>query len=93
MIEKSNDFYKCFFFMFDPVDPTHECISESCASWVLCPPGLLSTPKDGRQCVPSAPSLEVYFSVCVYVYFYKHILRWFVVGKGGEEKGLSQFLF
>lgn len=26
MIKKSNGFYKCFFFMFGPVDPTHECI-------------------------------------------------------------------
>ena len=26
MKEKSNGFYKCFFFVFDPVDPTDECI-------------------------------------------------------------------
>lgn len=26
MLEKLSGFYKCFFFIFDPVDPTHECI-------------------------------------------------------------------
>lgn len=26
MTEKLNDFHKCFFFMFDPMGPIHECI-------------------------------------------------------------------
>lgn len=58
---------------------------------MLCPPGLLPTPKDGRQCVPSATSLEFYFSVCLFLCAY------FKMVHGGErrgkKKGLADFLF
>lgn len=59
---------------------------------VLRPPGSLSMPKDGRQRVPSATSLELYFSVCVCLFLYAY----FKMVRDCErrrKKGLVAFSF